>query len=305
VGRRWVNLSLAMHDSRTVLLAGATGTLGRELLSELRRRGKRVRALVRDERRAIALADPRPELAVGDLADPCADLDGACRAAHTVISAAGRSCTTRRLPDRGRFQALDFDGNRRLLEAAIRAGAQRFLYVSILGAQRLRQLEYVDAHERFVELLQESPIQSTVIRANGFFAGYLELLELVTSPGPATLIGSGSAKDNPIHEADLAVACLEALERDERAVDVGGPQIFTRREELELACVALGREPRIVRVPPRILRTGARLLSPVDARRAEVIRFLAAICTIDMVGPPSGQRQLGEYFAAAVAQARR
>jgi len=294
-----------MRDSKTVLLAGATGTLGRELLGELQRRGEHVRALVRGESRAVALAVPAPDFAVGDLADPHADLDRACRAVHTVISAAGRSCTTRKLPDRGRFLSVDFDGNRRLLEAALRAGARRFLYVSILGSQRLRHLEYVDAHERFVELLRGSPIQSTVVRANGFFAGYLELLDLVTSPGPATLIGSGTAKDNPIHEADLALACLDALDRDQRAVDVGGPQTFTRREQLELACAVLGRKPRIVRVPPRALRVGAGLLRPVDARRAEVIRFLAAICTIDMVGPPNGQRRLGDYFAAAVADARR
>jgi uncharacterized protein YbjT (DUF2867 family) len=290
-----------MHDSRTVLLAGATGTLGRELLGELQRRGEHVRALVRDERRAVALARPWPELAVGDLADRHSDLDGACRAMHTVISAAGRSCTTRKLSDRGCFLAVDFEGNRRLLEAALRAGAQRFLYVSILGSRRLRHLEYVDAHERFVELLQASPIQSTVVRANGFFAGYLELLDLVTSPGPATLIGDGTAKDNPIHEADLAVACLDALERNERAVDVGGPQTFTRREELELVCAASGRKPHILRVPPRALRVGAKLLKPVDVRRAEIIRFLATICAIDMVGPSYGQRYLGDYLAAAVA----
>ena len=283
----------------TVLLTGASGTLGRQLLAELDGRGEHVRALVRDPSRASTW-DPAPaEVAVADLADASAELDGACRGVHSVIAAAGRSCTTRRLPERGAFLPLDFEGNRRLLEAALRMGVQRFLYVSVLGAQRLRGLEYIDAHERFVELLQSSPIQSAVVRANGFFASYLELFDLVTSKGPATLIGNGEAKDNPIHEADLAIACLDALDGEEREVEIGGPETFTRREELQLACEALGKEPRIVRMPPRLLKTSATLMRPFDARRAEVIKFITAICVIDIVGPPTGYRRLSDYMNAA------
>jgi uncharacterized protein YbjT (DUF2867 family) len=287
----------------TVLLAGATGTLGRHLLTELEQREEHVRALVRSPARAQTPAQPHVELAIADLADPEADLDGACRGVRTVISAAGRSCSTRRLPERGGFRAVDCEGNRRLLQAAVRAGAERFLYVSILGAQRLRGLEYVDAHEEFVELLQGSPIRGTVVRANGFFAGYLELLDLVTSPGPATLIGSGAAKDNPIHEADLAVACLDALAGEERELEIGGPETFSRREELELAREIAGRRSRIVRVSPRLLNAGATVMQPFDTRRAGVIKFLSAICVTDMVGPPTGHRRLGDYLNAAVAGA--
>jgi uncharacterized protein YbjT (DUF2867 family) len=285
----------------TVLLTGASGSLGRELLTELVGRGEHVRTLVRNTDRASTL-DPAPaEIAVADLADPHADLDGACQGVQSVIAAAGRSCTTRRIGERGAFLPVDFEGNRRLLEAALRAGVQRFLYISVLRAQRLRGLEYIDAHEQFVELLQNSPIQSTIVRANGFFASYLELFDLVTSPGPATLIGNGEAKDNPIHEGDLAIACLDALEGEEREVEIGGPETFTRREELELACKALGKEPRIVRVPPRLLKTSAALMRPFDTRRAEVIKFITAICVMDVVGPPTGDRRLGEYMEAAVA----
>ncbi len=283
----------------TVLLAGATGTLGSQLLRELQRREEPVRALVRNGERAHALTAERAQIAVADLSDPDADLDAACASVDTVISAAGRSCTTRKLPDRGRFTPVDLEGNRRLLEAAIRAKAQRFLYVSVLEAKQLRHLEYVDAHERFVELLQASPIQSTVVRANGFFAGYLELLDLVRSPGPATLIGDGKAKDNPIHEADLALACLAALGRAEQEVDIGGPQTFTRREQLELAFQVSGRQARIVKVPPRMVRASASMLRLLDPRRAEVIKFLTAICTIDMVGPPTGQHSLADYLRDA------
>ncbi len=288
----------------TVLLAGATGTLGRHLLAELDHRAEPVRALVRSPARTGALPRTRAEFAIADLTDPDGDLDGACRGVRTVISVAGRSCSTRRLPERGGFRAVDFEGNRRLLRAAVRGGVEQFMYVSILGAQRLRGLEYVDAHEEFAELLKDSPIRGTVVRANGFFAAYLELFDLVTSPGPATLIGSGAAKDNPIHEADLAVACLDALAGEQREIEVGGPETLTRREELELAREAAGSRSRIVRVSPGLLNAGAAMMRPFDARRAGVIKFVSAICVTDMVGPPTGHLRLGDYLDAAAASAQ-
>ncbi len=287
----------------TVLLTGATGALGRHLLAELDQRPDPVRALVRSEARAQTLKPTPAQLAVADLADPNADLQAACKDVHTVIAAAGRSCSTRKLPERGAFTPVDYEGNKRLLQAAIDAGATRFLYVSVLGAQRLRGLEYIDAHERFVEVLQNSPIHSTVVRANGFFASYVEMFDIVTSPGPATLIGDGTAKDNPIHEADLASACLQALDNDERETEIGGPETFTRREELELVCQALGKTPRIIRTPPRLVKAGANLMRPFDRRRAEVLKFITTLCTIDVVGPPHGHHRLGDYLNAAAENA--
>jgi uncharacterized protein YbjT (DUF2867 family) len=285
----------------TVLLTGASGSLGRELLTELVGRGEHVRALVRSADRASTLHPAPAEVAVADLADPRADLDSACRGVQSVIAAAGRSCTTRRIGERGAFLPVDFEGNRRLLEAALRAEVQRFLYISVLGAHRLKGIEYIDAHEQFVEVLQNSSIQSTVVRANGFFSSYLELFDLVRSKGPATLIGNGEAKDNPIHEGDLAIACLDALKGEKGEVEIGGPETFTRREELHLACEVLGKQPRIMQMPPRLLKTSATLMRPFDARRAEVIKFITAICVMDIVGPPTGNRRLGEYMEAAAA----
>jgi len=282
----------------TVLLAGATGTLGREVAAELAKRGERIRALVRSETRVARLTTAPAELVVADLATEDGDLDPACRGVDTVISVAGRSCSTARLPERGRFRPVDLDGNTRLLGAAVKAGVARFLYVSVLNAHRLRGLEYVDAHEEFAQLLQASPLQSTVVRANGFFAGFQEILRLIDSPGPVPLIGHGDAKDNPIHEADLAVACLEALEAARPEVDVGGPETFTRRQELELAFQAAGRRPRIIAVPPRLFRAGAAALRPLDARRGEVLKFVAEISTTDMIGPPSGEHTLKDYLSA-------
>jgi uncharacterized protein YbjT (DUF2867 family) len=281
----------------TVLVAGATGSLGRQLTAELERRGQSVRALVRQRARAEAMDPQPPELVLCDITDERSDLVDACGGAHTVISVAGQSTVTRRLPDRRGFHQLDYEGNVRLVEAAEVAGSERFLYVSVFNAARLRGLEYVDAHERVVERLQASDLDVTVVRANGFFSAYRELLELAAAGRRIPLFVGGSAKSNPIHEADLAGACLDALEGTETEVEVGGPETLTRRQEVELAFAALGREPRTRPVPPWAGRATASLLRPFDRRRSATLAFLAAINTMDMVAPPYGERRLADYFA--------
>jgi uncharacterized protein YbjT (DUF2867 family) len=293
----WRNLPDVDQRNGPVTIAGATGSLGRRLTAELEWRGRPVRALVRDGSRAAAM-DPQPsEVVVCDLTDVQADLAGACRDQHTVISVAGQSTDTRRLPDRRGFHEVDYEGNVRLVEAAEAAGVERFLYVSVFDAGRLRGLEYVDAHERVVERLRASALDATVVRANGFFSAYRELLELADAGRRIPLFGGGSARSNPIHEADLAVACLAALEGAEAEVEVGGPETLTRRQEVDLAFAAVGRPPRTALVSPLAARAAASVLRPFDRRRSASIAFVAAISAIDMVAPSHGERRLADYFA--------
>jgi uncharacterized protein YbjT (DUF2867 family) len=255
----------------TILVAGASGHLGRELVPELRRRGHDVRELRR--------GDP---------------FDEACAGAGAVFSALGGTSRVDRGP-RKPFRVLDTEPNLELLAAAERAGVERFAYVSLLNADRLRGNAYVDAHEEVVDALRASPIPATIIRANGFFSAFDELLEMARR-GRARLLGPPDARSNPIHDADLAVACADALEAGAEEVAIGGPETMTRRDELDLVHVAAGREPHGKRVPARAQRLGAALLRPVDPRRAAMLDFLRRISEIDMVGPPHGERRLEDYL---------
>lgn len=278
-----------------MLVAGASGALGRHIVAELARRGRAVRALVRDAGRARELALATDDARVADLTGDAAALRRACEGARAVISAAGLSTSMERLPGRRTFREVDRDGNLRLLEAARGAGVERFIYVSIFNAERLRGLEYVDAHEDVAAALAGSGLDHAVVRANGFFSGYLDMLRLARR-GRVTLLGPGTCRSNPIHEADLAIACVDAAEGAPHDVAVGGLETLTRREEAELAFAALGREARIVTVPSRMARTAARLARPLDPRRAAMLEFLAAVQSIDMLAPPAGECRLGDYL---------
>lgn len=278
------------------MVAGASGALGRHVLRELKSRGYRTRALVRDPDRLGDDAAHADETVVADLVDADDDdLRRACAGTQAVISVAGASTRMSRTGERRSFLETDRHGNQRLLAAAVASGVERFLYVSIFNAHRLRHVAYVKAHEDVVEALRASPLHGVVVRANGFFSSYDEMLD-VARKGRFALLSSGEQRSNPVHEADLAAACVTALEGDEGEIEVGGPEVHTRREEIELAYAALGREAKTFRLPGPLLKAGLLALRLLDRRRQEVLEFLVAINRMDMVAPTVGRHRLGEYL---------
>jgi uncharacterized protein YbjT (DUF2867 family) len=144
--------------------------------------------------------------------------------------------------------------------------------------------------------VRASPIAHTIIRANGFFSAYDEVLDLARK-GRFRLIGDPDARSNPVHDADLARACADALEAGEAERAVGGPDTLTRREEAQLAYAAVGRaDAKIGRLPNAAARGAATVLRPIDPRRSAILGFLVDVSSRDMVGPPHGSRRLGDYL---------
>ena len=277
-----------------VLVAGSSGHLGRHIAAELRSRGHTVTALIRDPAKSD-LFEADATVAV-DLLDPDRErLDAAFDGVDAVVSAAGQPCTLGASADRRSFRQVDTAINRHLLDAASRNGVHRFAYVTVLGGGDLDGLDYVAAHEEFVAELRASDAEHTVIHANGFFHSYLDLLDAARR-GPVPSFSDGSARSNPIHEADLAAVCVDALEGEHREIEVGGPEVLSRLEEIELAFEALGRKPRVRRVPSSLLRAALPLVRVRDRRRAEMLQFVAAIARRDMLAPPHGERRLRDYF---------
>jgi|GEM_PF-652008 len=112
----------------------------------------------------------------------------------------------------------------------------------------------------------------------------------------------------PYRETDLtgnanlleAELCVEALDAEPGTViDAGGPEVLTRRRAVELAFEALGRQPRLLSVSPTVFGAAAATARPFNPRLAELLRFLVAASTSDVVAPPRGRRDLRSYFEAA------
>jgi uncharacterized protein YbjT (DUF2867 family) len=235
------------------------------------------------------------ELFVADALRP-ETLPEALKGVDRVFSCMGASVIP--MPQYGRrtFTQIDYPANRNLVRAAARAGVDKFVYVSVFGAERLPQMDFVRGHELVVEELRQSGLSYSVLRPTGFFSAMEEILQ-VASMGLLPEFQGGTPRTNPIHEADLAEACVDAFDQPAGyEADIGGPEALTRREIAELALRAIGREARHVRVPVNVLRFGGRMYRLVCPRVGHLMTFIAEILVDDFVAPLYGTRRIGDYF---------
>ncbi|EAR52564.1 hypothetical protein OG2516_05633 [Oceanicola granulosus HTCC2516] len=277
-----------------VLVAGATGYLGRFLCAEYARRGHHVTALVRDAARGAGLADlsveaeaTRPETLVGIM-------DGM----DLVVSALG---ITRQADGLG-YREVDYQANLNLLREAEAAGVGRFAYVHVLNADTMAGVPLVDAKTAFVEALHASDLQATVIAPCGFFSDMGELFGMARQ-GRVWLFGDGSRRLNPIHGADLAAAIADATEAGMGWAEIGGPDVMTQAEIAHAAFAALGAEPRITYLPDALRRAALSVLPILPRRIGGPARFFLTALGHDMIAPRFGTRRLSDHFATLAAEA--
>ncbi len=271
-----------------VLVAGATGYLGGFVARELAARGHFVRALARSPEKLDQ--GSVNELVEAEVTRP-ETLEGVCDGIDVVFSSIGIT----RQRDGLTFRDVDYQGNKNLLEVALAAGVGKFVYVSALGGSRLRHLDIVDAHEAFVDELEDSGIGYAVLRPTGYFSDMGEVFEMARK-GRVWLIGSGRNRVNPIHGADLAAACADAIESDATEIEVGGPETMTWSEVAKLAFEVQSRPARISRVPEWLMWPVVRLVRVVNRHQGELLAFFTTMATIDVVAPSTGTHTLEAHF---------
>jgi uncharacterized protein YbjT (DUF2867 family) len=277
---------------KKILLAGATGSLGQHVAWELKERGYWVRAISRPASKSSNLKVD--ELVSADLITPVS-LQTGCKDIDAVVSCAGASMKIGNFADKTSFYKVDYQGNLNLLNEAKKAAVQKFVYVSLAGADQLCHTEYASAHEKFVEALKASGLNYTVVRPTGFFSFLLELLTFARR-GFGVVIGNGQHKTNPIHEADVARACAEALKGKQSEMIVGGPDVFTRKETSLLAFQTLNKSPRLITVAPSIFKGLIAPLKLTNHRIYALMDFGIAVTQIDCVAPNYGKERLKDYF---------
>ena len=277
-----------------VVVAGATGAIGAEVVRELQSRGSRVRALVREPAR---LTTEPEEIFVGNLLNP-RTLEGSCAGADAVVSCAGASLASKVFTYRAEtFHAVDDGGNRSLLREAEEAGVRRFGYVSVYGGRFLGVSEYIRAHESFAAALRLSAIDHLIVRPTTTFARIGALAERARKRGRLSMPGTGQAQTNPVHEADVAKALVDGLEGREQEMDIGGPEVLSWEEIAEIAAAAAGAaEVRFSYLWRAQLRAAMRRFTGRHGYDSALYRI--AESAVDMVAPAVGERRLGDYFAS-------
>ncbi|NJX16681.1 SDR family oxidoreductase [Tamlana crocina] len=274
-----------------ILLAGATGYLGRHLLKVLIEKQNQVVAIVRKSNQIDNPNENYLEIKQAEVTKP-ETLRDICKGIDTVISTVGIT----RQKDGLTYMDVDYQANMNLLEEAKKSGVNHFVYVSAINGDKHRHLKIFEAKEKFVNALKASGLNYTIIRPNGFFSDMKDFLQMAKS-GRVYLFGSGNQKFNPIHGEDLAKAIVNNLEDYNNELTVGGPDILSLNDISKLALTSLNKPIKITHLPDCLRRfTIWTLRTFTSVKTYGPIEFFLTLMADDNIAPTYGEYHLKDYF---------
>jgi len=249
-----------------ILVTGGSGVVGVGTVTELLKRGHRVRLLARhaadDARQWASGVTPID----GDVTD-VGSIHGAADGCDAVLHVAG---IVEESPPKTTFHAVNVEGTANMVAEAERAGVPRFVFVSSLGAPE-GESGYHRSKREAERIVERFAGNWTVCRPGNVYGpgdGQISvMLRLVRGVSPLVpKIGSGDQTFQPIWWEDLASALATVVERDDlagRALDLAGDEITSQNDLHERMARITGREVQSIPVPEMLASLGAKAISMV------------------------------------------
>lgn len=273
-----------------ILIAGAAGSLGFEVVKKLAKAQIPFRALASNSESADKLKPYASDIWIADARNAEA-LIGVCEGITIVFSSMGKSISLFK-HDKGDYEEIDFECNSNLISEAYRNGVRRFVYCSIKGSDSASELKLAEVHKKVQDLVAEKFKSYTIIKPTGFFSGLNDLL-ILAKRGLLLLPGKGNYRTNSIHQEDLAQVVVENLFDGPKKMDVGGPEIHTRDEMAKIVQQKTG--ARLLHVPEWSMRLGVPIIGIFSKNLSHNINYFRHVTTTDMVAPQYGHRTFKEY----------
>lgn len=219
-----------------VLLAGAFGHLGQELLKKLVDAGHEVTAadIVTEDLYFEGFTPLAVDLTKEE------EIQGICSGMDAVVSLVSLLKASPVSP-----YSIDYGANYSLLEEAKKAGVKHFTYVSIISPETGRDVPVVDAKFRFEEELKKSGLSYTVFRPTALFYDTAFMFKPNAAKGKVPLIkGFDNVRVNPIDARDLAEYMTAHLTDENVVLDIGGKKDYSLKELGELFFKAEEKNPK-------------------------------------------------------------
>ncbi|MBJ7347776.1 MAG: NAD(P)H-binding protein, partial [Thermoleophilaceae bacterium] len=243
-----------------ILLTGANGTVGKELLPQLLARGMPVRCLVREPRRLGPLR-VEVSIAIGDLGDRYI-FSNTLRGVDTVIHLASPTRDQRR----GSIEELNGLATRRLVVAAQKHGVERMFFISPIAASLHSPTRFMRSAALAESAVVGAELESTIFKASMIYAAddrYLGTFSKWSKVLPLMpLFGGRDTQFEPLWARDAAraiaavvaedAAAVEALAQFDGPIELVGPEVLTNTQILHIATRILGRRRPLVSISPGI-----------------------------------------------------
>ncbi|MEM6528432.1 MAG: complex I NDUFA9 subunit family protein, partial [Chloroflexota bacterium] len=253
----------------TVLVTGASGYVGNNVVPKLVERGYSVKAQYRNTERAMMrlgeLAE-KIEMVTGDVRnreEMDALMPGVDVVIHLVAIAIEKGDAT--------YEDVNYKGTVNVVDAAEKAGVKRFINMSQNGADSALPYRFLASKGKAQEYVAASGLDWTALRPSAifgpqdeFFNTFARLLQL--SPIIYPLIGGGTAKFQPVSVFDVAEATVRCVDDDStigKELVLGGPEVLTLGEIEERVISAMDQNRIMVPVPVPVLRPAVSVMQRV------------------------------------------
>lgn len=271
-------------ENKLVTVIGGSGFLGHQIVRRLARDGYRLRVTSRKPSHALSV---QPLGNVGQIALIKADIRNEADLARAIDGAAVVINIVGILkPSGGRtFDAIHSEGAAAVARLAAKAGVDRLIHVSAIGANPKAKSSYASSKGEGEAAVRRAFPRATILRpsvmfghGDGFFNLFAALMRMSRIAFP--LFGGGQTKFQPVFVGDVADVVANALadaRTQGRTYELGGPAVYTLKEILELVAKTIERKRMWVPIPFFLLDLGAALTgwlpyAPITLDQARLLR---------------------------------
>lgn len=235
----------------SLLVLGATGTLGRQIVKRALNEGFHVKCFVRNFKRAAFLKEWGAELIYGNLAVP-ETIPLTLYGITAIIDA-----STIRVNDIYDINQVDLHGKYILLQSAIKAKVKRYIFFSILNAHKYNNIHLINLKLKIEEQLIKSNLNYTVFNVAGFFQGIISQYAIPILDKNSVWITDKSISIAYINTLDIAKIVIKSLsvrQCNKKCFSIVGKKNWNSLEIIQICEKISGQQAYISYVPFNIIK---------------------------------------------------
>ena len=277
-----------------VVLAGAFGNLGAEILKSLCDAGHEV---VAADLREAAVDGCEGKYTFRQIdATNSETMKGLCDGADVVITTVGLTGASTKVTS----YDIDYQGNLNILNEAKASSVKKFVYISVIscdepGAEKVPMLH---AKYRFENELKSSGIEYVIHRPTGYFYDIAKVFKPYVDKGEMQLLKNyGGVKANVVDCPDFAKFIVDHMNDTNVTYNVGGKETYTYEEMAKMCFDAAGKPLKIKWAPKWLFGVLANLPKIKKAGKHDIILFSKWTLSHDLVGDTAvGEKSFAEYL---------